>query len=260
SATYCNTPRRPRYILQYTLTSPLDTRIHPVSRNSPGLVSSNAPHVSSLSLLGALLLLHYLNRALISPLRTPSRSKSHIIVPLSALAFNLTNGSLLGAYFSSPAAQAYLANAFARPSFWVGLALWAAGLAGNILHDEVLLNIRRTAKAKGKGRASPPPAGKGQKQSKQEHYAIPHGYLYRFISYPNYFCEWCEWLGFAIAAAPLPSFVSGADFLATVAPPWLFFMSEIFLMLPRAWQGHRWYRARFPDYPKERKVVIPFLF
>ncbi|KZT72277.1 hypothetical protein DAEQUDRAFT_27641 [Daedalea quercina L-15889] len=228
------------------LKSPLSTGPHPpLSLTHPS------------SFLGALLLVHYLNRAIISPLRTPSRSKSHLGVPLSAVAFNITNGSLLGAYLSSPAAQAYLAGASARPAFWVAVALWAAGLAGNIVHDEVLLNIRRNAKAKGKGRASPPP---GKRQNKQEHYAIPHGYLYRLISYPNYFCEWCEWLGFALAAAPLPSLVSGEDFLMTVAPPWLFFMSEIFLMLPRAWRGHQWYHNRFPDYPKERKAVIPFLF
>jgi len=230
------------------LKSPLSPGAH------PPLALSHPP-----TFLAALLLLHYLNRALVSPLRTPSRSKSHIVVPLSALAFNLTNGSLLGAYLSSPAAHAYLAGAFARPAFWTGVALWAAGLAGNILHDEVLLNIRRTAKAKGKARASPPPGSRDGRR-KQEHYAVPHGYLYRLLSYPNYFCEWCEWLGFALAAAPQPSLASGADFLATVAPPWLFLLSEVCLMLPRAWKGHKWYHARFPDYPKERKAVIPFLF
>ena len=154
--------------------------------------------------LAALYLLHYLNRALISPLRTPSRSKSHIGVTLSAVGFNVTNGTILGTYLASPAARDFLSGAFERPIFWVGVALWALGLAGNILHDEILLNIRRSAKAKGKARASPPPNA----ERKQEHYAVPHGGLYRFISYPNYFCEWCEWFGFALAAAPPPSLAS----------------------------------------------------
>jgi 3-oxo-5-alpha-steroid 4-dehydrogenase 1 len=29
---------------------------------------------------------------------------------------------------------------------------------------------------------------------------------------------------------------------------------------PRALVNHRWYRERFPDYPKQRKALIPFLF
>ncbi|KZT05371.1 uncharacterized protein LAESUDRAFT_656054 [Laetiporus sulphureus 93-53] len=207
--------------------------------------------------LSALFLIHYLNRAIISPLRTPSRSKSHIVVPLSAVLFNSVNGSLLGTYLSSPAAQAFLAGAFSRPLFWVGVGMWAAGLAGNIIHDEILLNIRRKAKVKGKARADDDRnGGKGN----QEHYAIPHGYLYKYISYPNYFCEWYEWLGFALAAAPLPSFASFAQLLATLSPPYLFFLSEVFFMLPRAYKGHKWYHSRFRNYPSERKAVVPFIF
>lgn len=225
------------------LNNPLSTGSH------PPLTLTHPP-----TFLAALYLLHYLNRALISPLRTPSRSKSHIGVTLSAVGFNVTNGTLLGTYLASPAAQAFLSGAFARPTFWFGVVLWALGLAGNILHDEILLNIRRKAKAKGKARASPPPT-----QRKQEHYAVPHGGLYRFISYPNYFCEWCEWFGFALAAAPPPSFASLGAFVVTAAPPWLFFLAEIAVMFPRAWKGHQWYHEKFPDYPKERKAVIPFL-
>ncbi|KAI0919016.1 hypothetical protein AcW1_003496 [Taiwanofungus camphoratus] len=213
--------------------------------------------------LSALFLLHYLNRAIISPLRTPSRSKSHIAVPLSAVLFNSVNGSLLGTYLSSPAAQTFLSGAFTRPLFWAGVSLWFAGLVGNIAHDEILLNIRRSAKAKGKakdrGDGGNDEDNNGKNKSRQEHYAIPHGYLYNYISYPNYFCEWCEWLGFALAAAPFPSFASFAQLLATLSPPYLFFLSEVFLMLPRAYKGHEWYHSRFPDYPPERKAVVPFL-
>jgi 3-oxo-5-alpha-steroid 4-dehydrogenase 1 len=30
-------------------------------------------------------------------------------------------------------------------------------------------------------------------------------------------------------------------------------------LLPRALDHHRWYKRRFPEYPKERKAVIPFI-
>ena len=79
----------------------------------------------------------------------------------------------------------------------------------------------------------------GKEKKAGEHYAVPHGLLYRYISYPNYFCEWLEWIGFALAAAPLPSFTSLGAVIATVSPPWLFFANEIWLMLPRAYTGHR---------------------
>ncbi|KAI0696670.1 3-oxo-5-alpha-steroid 4-dehydrogenase-domain-containing protein [Cerioporus squamosus] len=236
------------FIYTYTQ-SPLSPK---AAGTAPPLTLTHPP-----TFLASLFLTHYLNRAIISPLRTPSRSKSHLSVVLSAVVFNTLNGSLMGSYLSSPAAQTHLAGAFQRPLFWFGVALWAVGFAGNIYHDEILLNIRRNAKAKGKDKADD---NNGKDKSKGEHYAIPHGALYRFISYPNYFCEWAEWLGFALAAAPAPSFASLATFTATVTPPWIFFLNEVWLMLPRAYKGHKWYHNRFPDYPKERKAVIPFVF
>lgn len=30
-------------------------------------------------------------------------------------------------------------------------------------------------------------------------------------------------------------------------------------LVPRAINSHRWYRATFPDYPPERKAIVPFL-
>jgi len=162
----------------------------------------------------------------------------------------MANGALMGTYLTSPAATAFLAGALSRPTFWAGILLWAVGFAGNILHDEVLLNIRRSAKAKGK---------RNENQVGKEHYAIPRGYLYRYISYPNYFCEWLEWLGFALAAAPFPAVIPPSAIVQTIQPPWLFLWSEVLFMIPRAYRGHRWYLDNFPEYPKERKAVVPFI-
>ncbi|KAG5638858.1 hypothetical protein H0H81_009409 [Sphagnurus paluster] len=233
------------------LTSPLSTGTH----TSPSLLSPQ-------SLLAGLYLIHYANRALISPLRTPSRSKSHISVPLSAILFNTINGSLMGSYLNSSVAQTHLAGVFSRAGFWAAIAMWSFGLVGNIWHDEVLLTLRRHAQSK--ANAKP---GTG------EHYAIPYGGLYAFVSYPNYLCEWFEWLGFALAAAPLPtislaSLISLPSTLAAPAslfapsltPPYIFLFSEVLLMLPRAVRGHKWYHQRFgASYPPDRRAIIPFL-
>lgn len=242
----------------------------PLSMRAPSLPAVTEPH----AVLALCFLLHYLNRALISPLRTPSRSKTHIIVPLSGITFNVINGSLMGSYLSSPFARMWLQGPL-NASFYVGLGIWAAGLAGNIYHDEILLNIRRKATSKGKVKEGA--AGKG------EHYAIPQGGLYSLISYPNYFCEWIEWLGFAIASSPLPFHLGSLtlaslpalfnvqlyidifnspsqSFFPSLSPPWIFLITEFLLMVPRAYKGHKWYHSKFKDtYPKDRKAVIPFI-
>lgn len=227
--------------------------------NTP-LASSPAdtqpPGPAQLFLVG-LFLIHYTNRGLISPLRTPSRSKSHIIVPILGGVFNIVNGTLLGTYLRSAPTLAFLADAFTRPRFWLGTAIWALGFTGNILHDEILLNIRRDAKAKGKAKAKSDDDVPDKRP--KEHYGIPYGYLYTLVSYPNYFCEWVEWFGFALAAAPIPSVTSLDALVASIQPPWIFFVSGIFVLLPRAYRGHRWYLKKFPDYPKDRKAVVPYV-
>lgn len=207
-------------------------------------------------------LLHYANRAVISPLRAPGRSKAHISVTLSGIFFNSVNGSLLGTYVSSAACAAYTLNSQTNANVrgiqtLIGIALYTVGLLGNIHHDEILYDLRRDALKK-KAQAQ---ARGDEKAGSKPHYGIPYGGLYRFISYPNYFCEWIEWTGYALIGAPFPSLLTGGlDAFTTAAPPWLFVFAEVLLMAPRAIRGHEWYHSKFPDtYPKERRVVIPFI-
>jgi 3-oxo-5-alpha-steroid 4-dehydrogenase 1 len=219
---------------------------------SPGTPRPTLSAIAPQNMLALAFLIHYTNRALISPLRTPSRSKSHLAVPLAAIAWNLTNGWLIGSYLSSPVAFAYLSSAFSQPRFWLGMTLWAAGLAGNIIHDEILLNLRRNKSDKPKGSANDT---KGDKPR----YSIPRGLLFEYVTFPNYFCEWVEWAGFALAASPLPSLASKDALFASLTPPWLFFIAEFLVMFPRAWKGHQWYHEKFSDYPKDRRVAIPYI-
>ncbi|GKT24264.1 3-oxo-5-alpha-steroid 4-dehydrogenase/very-long-chain enoyl-CoA reductase like protein [Aduncisulcus paluster] len=76
-------------------------------------------------------------------------------------------------------------------------------------------------------------------------YKIPYGGLFRFVTSPNYLGEFIEWVGWAI----LTWSFSGAIFAF-----WTFAN-----LLPRAFSHHKWYLDRFPDYPKDRKRMIPFL-
>ena len=259
----------------------LTTYLHPFSP-TPLPLPSLALNISPQFILVALYLTHYLNRALISPLRTPARSNSHLVVVSAAIAFNAPNGFLLAAFLTSASTASYLQGALSSARFWAGIALWAAGFAGNVYHDEILLNIRRKAIAKGKARELLDEHDDQKKKAQRPHYAIPHGGLYSLISFPNYFCEWVEWFGFALAAGPFPGFAllpsakallaaarsahfaeAGrllVPFVDSVSPPWVFLFVEIITMVPRAVRAHRWYHERFKEsYPRKRRAVIPWL-
>jgi len=73
----------------------------PVSTFS-SIFSPSISHLSSLpianKLLSILFVIHYLNRSIIQPLRSPPRSPIHISVPISAVFFNLINGFIMGAW------------------------------------------------------------------------------------------------------------------------------------------------------------------
>jgi 3-oxo-5-alpha-steroid 4-dehydrogenase/Insulinase (Peptidase family M16) len=83
--------------------------------------------------------------------------------------------------------------------------LWALSFAGNLYHDEILLNIRHKAIAKGKTKELDS-SKEGQKMACQLYDMIPHGGLYTLISFPNYLCEWVKWFSFALMASPIPDF------------------------------------------------------
>ncbi|MBK7956741.1 MAG: DUF1295 domain-containing protein [Bacteroidetes bacterium] len=77
-------------------------------------------------------------------------------------------------------------------------------------------------------------------------YYIPRGFLYRYISSPNYFGEMIEWIGFAVMSwSPAAA---------------VFALWTIANLLPRAFANHRWYQEKFEDYPKERKAIFRLLF
>ncbi|EJT50041.1 3-oxo-5-alpha-steroid 4-dehydrogenase [Trichosporon asahii var. asahii CBS 2479] len=201
---------------------------------------------------------HYFHRALLSPLYlAPKRAPLHLVVVLAAFIFNGLNGSLLAYQFAQLQPRTGLL-------YWAGIALWALGFYGNVYHDELLHDLRR-----------PPEQRRVSKsKAKPQKYAVPHGGLFEYISFPNYFCEWLEWSGFALAAGPLlvpvPPLSSMGRYALRLtplgklwpthllAPAWAFVLAEVTSMLPRALRGHAWYRRTF-DYPPRRKAAIPFI-
>ncbi|TIA91427.1 hypothetical protein E3P99_01077 [Wallemia hederae] len=163
-----------------------------------------------------LFITHYVNRSFIYPVFNPSQSPSHLLVLLSAAAFNTANGSLQGWY-----------AARVEKIDWLGVSVMVIGFCGNVYHDFLLFSTKRRAKGG---------------------YAIPSGGLFDYVSYPNYLCEWIEWLGYALATKS-----------SIHSPPFTFLLALIAVMLPRAYNGQRWYRSKFSNYPPSRKIVIPYI-
>lgn len=167
---------------------------------------------------------HYFYRSVIFPLRVSKGSKP---VALSGIAFgvvfNSVNGFLNG-YAFAHAEHLLDSTWLTTPYFLLGIGLMVLGLSINIHADNVLRNLRK-------------PGETG--------YKIPQGGLYRFISVPNYCGEIIEWAGLALAACTPASL---AFLLFTIAN-----------LFPRALAHHRWYQKTFPDYPKNRKAIIPFI-
>lgn len=167
---------------------------------------------------------HYTYRSLVYPFlnRVPGKP-----VPLSigafAFVFNLVNGALQGTFLFL-AAPRHTMGWLTDGRFGLGLMLFVLGFIIHVRSDAILRRLRWTA-------------GVG--------YRIPHGFMYRWVSAPNYLGEMVQWLGWALLTWSL----AGASFAVwTVAN-----------LLPRALSNHRWYLENFEDYPPKRKAVLPFI-
>ena len=77
-------------------------------------------------------------------------------------------------------------------------------------------------------------------------YKIPVGGLFDYVTGANFFGEIVEWTGFALASCS-----STASIFAL--------FTVVFLGM-RAWHHHNYYLTKFEDYPKSRKIIIPFVF
>ncbi len=171
-----------------------------------------------------LFILHYVNRSFIFPLRIKTKGKKMpIVIMLMGLFFNLCNGFFLGYYLGE--FKAYSIDWMYQPQFIVGLFIFFLGMGINWWADTVLIHLRKP---------------------KETDYKIPQQGLFKFISCPNHFGEVIEWCGFAILTWSLPGLA--------------FFIWTFANLVPRAMAHHQWYKSKFPEYPKSRKAIFPFIF
>lgn len=107
----------------------------------------------------------------------------------------------------------------------VGILIWSIGQIGNFWSHLKL----RLIKNKNNGKK-----------------VIPRGLFFDLVSCPHYFFEILSWLGFALIAQSIAS--------------WVFLIAVIGILSLWGSQRHSDYLNTFPTYPKDRKRVIPFLF
>jgi hypothetical protein len=107
--------------------------------------------------------LHYVNRIFIFPFRTKTKNKKMpVIIALSAVFFNLVNGSING-YWLGWYAEPY--GNYALLHFIPGMLVFITGFIINQDSDNRLINLRK-------------PGDKG--------YYIPRGGLFKWLSCPNF--------------------------------------------------------------------------
>lgn len=168
---------------------------------------------------------HYGNRALGDSWRMRDTKKTMpLIIMLMAVFYNILNGYTNGWHFLVNA-EMYAGNWLLDPRFIIGVSIFLIGASLNIRSDQ---QLRRLREEKGPG------------------YHVPNAGLHRYIAAPNYFAEILEWIGWAIAVWSIP----GA----------LFAFYTFCNLAPRAHAHYTWYKSTFPDYPDQRKRLIPFVW
>lgn len=188
------------------------------------LVLSSPARQSAVALIPlAFWLFHYGYRTFVFPLlMRPSKRTFPALLVLFAIGFNVLNG-----YNNADALidTAIRGVPLVTPHFFVGVAVFVSGFVMHAHSDAIIRALR---------------AGGG------EHYAIPRGGLFRWIGSPNYLGEMIQWIGWAVMTWSLAGLA--------------FALFTVCNLLPRAIANHRWYQARFNDYPPDRKVLIPGIY
>lgn len=202
-------------------------------------------------ILVVLYLIHYLNRAFLTPLVfAPSVSPMAPWVAIAMVIFQYANSTNVGCWnVYSALGQAQAPTSLLSPLAGLGLGLWIAGFYGNIVCEHKLFELRQGAakrKAKSEGRAT---------VSYEKVYVIPPPEGgFKYVLYPHYVLEWIEWTGYWILGGSW-----GLGWGVKSAALW-FVVAEMCVMLPRAWQGKEWYEQKFGKRAVGgRAAALPFL-
>lgn len=105
----------------------------------------------------------------------------------------------------------------------MGLVVFLAGESLNFIHHKIIADLRLNTME----------------------YMIPRGGLFDLVVCPHYLFEIVSWIGLCLI------FRHASLFL-------LFSLMVMYLLL-RSLQTLKWYRERFPDFPADRRAILPFV-
>jgi len=105
----------------------------------------------------------------------------------------------------------------------VGMGVFTVGEILNFVHHKILAGLR--------------PSGMD--------YVIPRGGLFDAVACPHYLFEIVSWFGLCLIFRHI-SMV-------------LLFSLMVAYLLIRSLQTLAWYRERFPNFPPDRKAILPFI-
>lgn len=179
----------------------------------------------------AVWMVHYSNRALITPLlmRTRPDAKSDFDISVILLGWvSLTLHGYLNARYISELGDHYQTEWFSDPRFIIGVLIYLFGFILNIKSDSTLRNLRSKVPSIDEPR-----------------YKIPYGGGFKFVTCPQYLGEIISFIGIAVMTWNL-----GAVFVIAIT---------IGNLVPRALYTHKWFNKHFADYPKERKAIVPYV-
>ena len=210
----------------------LPQHLHPRPWSSSSFLGTGLPAQNEL--LGLLYVLHYLNRAIVTPVFfAPSMSPIHAGIATMMSIFQFVNSSNIACWlvYSTTTQDVTAIN---YPLALFGLLLFLLGLQGNIMAEHKLFDLRRGAakrKAKSEGKAV---------VSYEKVYVLPPAEgFYKYTLYPHYAIEWAEWVGYWV--------LGGAVGLGWNTPAGWFVLAEVASMLPRAVDGRKWYEKKFGE-------------
>jgi 3-oxo-5-alpha-steroid 4-dehydrogenase 1 len=165
---------------------------------------------------------HYIHRAYIYPIhrRDGDRPMPVAVISLGFI-FNGINSYINGRYLFT-LSGGYPAQWLSDPRFIIGAVLFIIGFIINRESDVILRNLRHEG---------------------ESGYKIASSGLYRWISCPNYLGEIIIWTGWAVSTWSVAS-LSFAIWTAAN-------------LVPRARTHHNWYKENFPDYPGNRRILVP---
>ena len=175
-------------------------------------------------LFSALFLIHYGYRTFIFPTLIRGNHQIPWSIIIAGMIFNSANAYIQGRWINT-LSGGYENSWFLTPMFIIGIIIFISGFFTHLHSDHIIRNLRKPG---------------------ETDFKIPYGGMFRFVSCPNYLGEITEWCGWSIMTWSLSGLLFAVWTSANLGP--------------RARSNHKWYQETFPDYPKNRKVLIPFIY